>query len=90
MAPSLHFHLPVIPDINTEEERGDAGLPCGRHSLGTAGAVLRLVAGPGPVWSTLIGPAPTLLRSHWSSSYITALSLVQTFPSDAGATNLMP
>ena len=31
-----------------------------------------------------------LVHSHWSSSYITALSLVESFPSDAGATSLMP
>ena len=31
-----------------------------------------------------------LVHSHWSSSYITALLLVQSFPSDAGASNLMP
>ena len=30
------------------------------------------------------------VHSHWSSSYITALSLVQSFPSDAGASSLMP
>ena len=28
----------------------------------------------------LIGPATTLLRSHWSRSYITALSLVEMLP----------
>ena len=31
-----------------------------------------------------------LVHSHWSSSYITALSLVETFPSVAGAVDLMP
>ena len=30
-----------------------------------------------------------LVHSHWSNSYITALSLVESFPSDAGASNLM-
>ena len=31
-----------------------------------------------------------LVHSHWSSSFITALSLVQSFPRDACASNLMP
>ena len=31
-----------------------------------------------------------LVHSHWSRTYNTALSLVETFPSDAGAINLMP
>ena len=31
----------------------------------------------------------SVVHSHWSSSYITALSLVQSFPSDAGASYLM-
>ena len=31
-----------------------------------------------------------LVHYHWSSSCITALSLVQSFPSDAGASSLMP
>ena len=31
-----------------------------------------------------------LVHSHLSRSYITALSLVESFPSDAGASNLMP
>ena len=31
-----------------------------------------------------------LVHSHWSSSYITALSLVESFPSDACASTLMP
>ena len=34
--------------------------------------------------------AVRLVHSHWSRSYITALSLVESFPSDAGASNLMP
>ena len=33
---------------------------------------------------------PRLVHSHWSKTYITALSLVETFPSDAGSSNLMP
>ena len=31
-----------------------------------------------------------LVHSHWSRTYNTALSLVQSFPSDACASNLMP
>ena len=31
-----------------------------------------------------------LVHSHWSRTYIAALSLVQSFPSDAGASSLMP
>ena len=31
-----------------------------------------------------------LVHSHWSSSYITALSLVESFPNDACASSLMP
>ena len=31
-----------------------------------------------------------LVHSHWSGSYITAISLVQSFPSDACASSLMP
>ena len=31
-----------------------------------------------------------LVHSHWSRSYITALSLVESFSSDVGASNLMP
>ena len=31
----------------------------------------------------------SLVHSHWSRSYITALSLVQSFPSDACASSLM-
>ena len=37
------------------------------------------LASKGAESSTLIGPAPTMLRSHWSSSYNTALSLVESF-----------
>ena len=43
----------------------------------------------GTVWSTLIGPDPTLLRSHWSRSYITALSLVKGLLCDACTSNPM-
>ena len=35
-------------------------------------------------------PAASVVHSHWSSSDITALSLVESFPSDAGASSLMP
>ena len=38
---------------------------------------------PGELWSFTV-----ILASHWSSSYNTALSLVESFPSDAGASNL--
>ena len=34
--------------------------------------------------------AVRLVHSHWSRSYITALSLVESFTSDAFASNLMP
>ena len=40
-----------------------------------------------------LGPAIryiSLVHSHWSRSYITALLLVESFLSDAGASNLMP
>ena len=32
----------------------------------------------------------SVVHSHWSRSYITALSLVESFPSDASASSLMP
>ena len=36
-----------------------------RHHTGTLGP-FGFYGGHQPDWSTLIGPAPTLLRSHWS------------------------
>ena len=35
-------------------------------------------------------PQVSLVHSHWLSSDITVLSLVESFPSDAGASNLIP
>ena len=46
------------------------------HLWRTAGVVVR---GPGQA-GRLYGNYHSLVHSHWSSSYITALSLVQSFP----------
>ena len=49
-----------------------------------------------PVCTILEDPLPpcrsvaSRLTSHWSRSYEARLSLVKSFPSDAGASNLMP
>ena len=64
---------------------------------GNYGRALRsklLSVGAEVVWGSR-SPGPgthqvSLVHSHWSSSCITALSLVETFPSDSCASNLMP
>ena len=42
------------------------------------------------LYTITVGLQVSLVHSHWSRSYITALSLVQSFPSDAYASSLRP
>ena len=57
-----------------EEEEQRAGHPVDHSRGGGVGDHHTLY-----VSTILIGRAPTILRSHWSSSYIIALSLVESF-----------
>ena len=69
--------------VDTAQDIIDRGLTV-IYTPGAESAKKMLMNSPDKVLRT------SLVHSHWSSSYITALSLVESFPNDACASNPMP
>ena len=71
-----------LTSVVERRERRKSDCPAARHK-----GPVKLAESPGPAQS---GAHSRLVHSHWSRSYITALSLVESFPNYACTSSLMP